>query len=102
MLMPSARHCRIAGTPSAVPGILTMTFARPHAFQRRLASAMVPCVSRARCGPTSIETKPSSVLQASYTGRKTSAALRTSATASASNTSAGDFPPAPSLRMSSS
>jgi hypothetical protein len=65
MLMPSERHWRIAGTPSAVPGILTMTFARPQDFQSRRASAIVPCVSRARCGPTSIETKPSSVFHSS-------------------------------------
>ncbi len=65
MLIPSERHVRIAGTPSAVPGIFTMTFGRAHDFQSRRASSIVPGVSRASLGCTSIETKPSSPAVAS-------------------------------------
>ncbi len=59
MLIPSERHWRIAGMPGPVAGILTMTLGRAHAFQSRRASTIVPSVSSARCGPTSIETNPS-------------------------------------------
>ena len=38
----------IAGMPSAVPGILIITFSRPTAFHSRRASSIVPLVSRAR------------------------------------------------------
>ncbi len=81
MLRPSERHCRMAGTPSAVPGILIITLGRLHWLQRRCASAIVARVSRARWGPTSIETKPSLPPLASKTGRNWSAAAPTSATA---------------------
>ena len=47
-LMPTLMSCRNAGIPSGVPGTLIITFSRPTAFHRRLASSSVPSVSRAR------------------------------------------------------
>ena len=49
----------MAGTPSFVPGILTITLGRSTAVNRKCASSMEPCVSWATPGDTSIETKPS-------------------------------------------
>jgi hypothetical protein len=59
MLIPSARQCSIAGMPSAVPGIFTITLGRLTACQSRSASAIVPAVSLPSVGETSIETVPS-------------------------------------------
>ena len=59
MLMPSASAAWIAGTPSIVAGILTMTFGRSTARHRRRASDSVSAVERASSGETSIEAKPS-------------------------------------------
>ena len=69
-----------------------MTLGRSTARQSRSASAMLPRVSRASPGETSIETKPSPPLVWSYTGRKRSAALLTSSTATASKISASVRP----------
>ena len=102
MLIPSAMHRRIAGTPAAVPGIFTMTFRRSHSCQSRRASRMEPSVSFARCGPTSIETNPSDPFVASKTGRNASAARRTSSTASCSKIANVSRPSPPARRTSSS
>ena len=45
MFMPSARHCRIAGSPCRVPGIFTITLGRSQDFQSRRTSSIVPSVS---------------------------------------------------------
>jgi hypothetical protein len=87
MLMPSVRRRSIAGQPSFVPGTLIIRFGRSTSDQRRRASAMVFSVSRASVGETSSDTKPSRPAVASYTGRKRSAAWRTSSTASRSKIS---------------
>jgi hypothetical protein len=55
-LIPAAMVALIAGTPSAVPGILIITLGRPTAFHRRAAASIVPCVSCASVGETSSET----------------------------------------------
>jgi len=61
----------MAGTPSRVPGILTSTLGRSTAANSRCASAIDPCVSRAKPGATSMLTKPSSPPLARYTGANT-------------------------------
>ena len=43
-----ADSCWIAGMPSAVPGILIITFSRPTAFHSRRASSIVPWCRGAR------------------------------------------------------
>ena len=67
-----------------------MTFGRSTARQSRSASVTLPAVSRATPGETSIDTKPSAALVRSYTGRKRSAAARTSSTSIASKISASE------------
>ena len=54
--MPPAVSSRIAGRPCGVPGTLTIRFLRSTARHRRLASSMVPWVSAARNGETSMLT----------------------------------------------
>ena len=68
----------MAGQPSGVPGILIIRFGWSTVFQRSAASATVASVSWARPGETSIETRPSTASVASYTGRITWHASRTS------------------------
>ena len=58
-LMPSARAAVIAGRPSTVAGILMNRFGRSTVAQSRRAAAIVPSVSRASRGSTSIDTRPS-------------------------------------------
>ncbi len=58
-LTPRAVSARIAGMPSCVAGTLTITLSRSIALHSRSASAIVPSVSWARAGDTSIETNPS-------------------------------------------
>ena len=58
-LIPSAISCSIAGIPSFVPGTFTITFGRSTRYHSRRASAIVPAVSNAWTGDTSMETKPS-------------------------------------------
>ena len=70
MLRPSLRHCRMAGTPSRVPGILTSTLGRSTAVKRRCASFADPSLSLARCGETSMLTKPSSPAGREVHGRE--------------------------------
>ena len=56
MLRPSLIIWRMAGTPSAVAGILTKTLGASSVWWSPRAAAMVPSVSRARPGSTSTET----------------------------------------------
>ena len=58
-LMPSARTAVIAGSPSRVAGILMKTFGRSTVDHRDFAEAIVPSVSLASRGSTSIDTRPS-------------------------------------------
>ncbi len=76
--MPLASTALIAGRPASVAGILISTFGRSTSHHSCLASATVAAVSWASRGSTSMETRPSRPLEASYTGRSTSAASRTS------------------------
>ena len=52
-------HSSIAGMPSAVAGIFTITFGFATSFHSRCASAIVRAVSFAQRGATSMLTKPS-------------------------------------------
>ena len=92
----------MAGTPSRVPGIFTNTLGRSTAVNRRWASAADASVSRARCGETSMLTKPSSPPVARYTGASTSQAARTSSITSRSRISAALSPCRPSVWIASS
>ena len=58
-LIPASSVAAIAGMPSAVAGILIITFGRSSRAQSSLACAIVPSVSCARSGETSTDTKPS-------------------------------------------
>ena len=77
-LMPSASVAVIAGRPSFVAGILMNRLGRSTSHHNALASATVRAVSPARRGSTSMETRPSTPCEASYAGRITSQAQRTS------------------------
>ncbi len=59
MLIPSDRHWVMAGSPSAVAGILMNRLGRSTSHQSARASAMVLAVSLAIRGSTSMETRPS-------------------------------------------
>ena len=50
MLRPSEIICRMAGTPSAVAGILTIRLGRLIRSCSERAASMVPAVSLARTG----------------------------------------------------
>ncbi len=54
----------IAGRPGLVAGILISTLGRSTIFHRSAAWAVVPSVSMASPGSTSIETRPSTPLVA--------------------------------------
>ena len=84
MLMPLKIDSSMAGMPAGVPGIFTITFCRFRDSKSRFASAIVPFVSFASSGLTSMLMKPSPPLQRSYTGRKISADLLMSSRTSAS------------------
>ena len=58
----------------------------------RVAAAMLPCVSAASSGDTSIDTQPSTPSVASNTGRNRSAARRRSSSASSMNSASPDLP----------
>jgi len=97
-VMPAPRTAVIAGSPALVAGILIITFGRSTSANSRLAASIVPCVSWARRGDTSSETKPSrnrayplanSSLELSWTTASRSHAFCTSATASVSKTLSG-------------
>jgi len=77
-LIPSARVCVMAGRPSRVAGILMKMFGRSTSAHSSRAWLIVPSVSRARRGSTSIDTRPSTPPVAWCTSLKTSAAARTS------------------------
>src|SRR5690349_12937119 len=77
--MPRPMTSVIAGRPAFVAGILIITFGRSTSQESCLASATVAPVLWARRGSTSMETRPSRPAVASYTGRRMSAAARTSA-----------------------
>ena len=53
---PRAIISSMAGSPGSVAGILTNRFGRSIRSWRRWASAIVPSVSKASVGSTSIET----------------------------------------------
>ena len=55
-LIPAAVDCRIASSPSSVPGILIITLGRSRRCQRCCAASMVASVSRASEGATSMLT----------------------------------------------
>jgi hypothetical protein len=99
--MPSAIAAVIAGRPSTVAGILISTFGRSTAAHSAFAEAMVASVSLARVGSTSIETRPSSLVD-SATGARMSQALRTSSVVSPKMTSSTSLPSATSERSCSS
>src|SRR6478752_8920782 len=90
-LIPSAIAAVMAGSPSLVAGILISTFERSTADQRARAEAMVPSVSLARSGSTSIETRPSA-LSSPASGAKMSQALRTSSVVTSKITRSTDSP----------
>ncbi len=78
-LIPSDRHCVIAGRPCRVAGILMNRFGRSASHHSARASAMVlPGSSVAILGSASSDTQPSTPPVASYTGRSTSHAQRMS------------------------
>ena len=58
-LIPSDRHCVIAGSPAGVAGILMSRFGRFTIHHSARASAMVLAVSPASLGSTSSDTRPS-------------------------------------------
>src|SRR5713226_2765187 len=58
-LMPCAVSARIAGNPCFVAGTLTIRFSRSTSRHRRFASAIVPSLSFASEGETSMLTNPS-------------------------------------------
>jgi hypothetical protein len=59
ILRPSLMSCRMAGMPSLVAGTFTITLGRLILLKKRRASAMLPAVSWANLGDTSMLTKPS-------------------------------------------
>ena len=77
-LIPSASVAVIAGRPASVAGILMNRFGRSTSHHSALASATVRSDSWASRGSTSMETRPSTPALASYDGRITSQAHRTS------------------------
>ncbi|MCY1303592.1 hypothetical protein D9M70_533060 [compost metagenome] len=76
--MPSARVAVMASRPSRVAGILMRTLSLLTFLYRCFASAMVPAVSQARRGSTSMDTRPSTPLVAAATGANRSQASATS------------------------
>src|SRR2546430_2317113 len=63
MLWPLEIWSKIAGNPSFVAGIFTMTFGRLQRSRRSSAIRIVPRVLLARVGATSMLTKPSRPLR---------------------------------------
>ena len=101
-LIPSASVSVIAGAPAVVAGILMKRFSRSTSAHRARADASVASVSWARSGATSIETRPSTPPEASYAGRMTSHASRTSVVVSAKTVSSTPEPSAARARTCSS
>ena len=65
MLRPSAIIRWMAGRPSGVAGIFTYRLGRAILSWRARAAPIVPSVSAARAGSTSIDTKPSTPFEMS-------------------------------------
>ena len=82
----------IAGRPSIVAGTLIITFGRSTIDQSSLPAAIVPAVSRARRGSTSILTRPSKPPLLENIGANRSHARRTSSVVSFLTTSSTDAP----------
>ena len=77
----------MAGKPSIVAGTLIRTFGRSIISHNSLPAAIVPSVSRARRGSTSILTRPSKPLLFEKIGANNSQACRTSSVVSFFTTS---------------
>ena len=77
----------MAGSPALVAGIFTNMFGRSTSHHSARASAIVRSVPCAIRGSTSIDTRPSTPSLASYAGRSTSQAHRTSNVVSARSAS---------------
>ena len=86
-LIPAAISAVIAGRPSTVAGTLIITFGRSMIAHNSLPAAIVPWVSRARRGSTSILTRPSKPLLLENIGANKSQAWRTSSVVSFLTTS---------------
>ena len=67
-LIPAAMSAVIAGNPSIVAGTFIITFGRSTIDQSSWPASIVPAVSRARRGSTSILTRPSKPLLLENTG----------------------------------
>ncbi len=80
--MPAPMVAVMAGRPSTVAGILMSALGRSTVAQSSAAWLIVPSVSCARRGSTSIDTRPSSPSLAPQTGMRTSHAARTSSVVS--------------------
>jgi len=100
--MPSAVSVVIAGSPAAVAGTLTITFGRPTSRCRRRASSIVPAVSPASRGLTSMLARPSSPCVRACTGASRSQTRRISSTASDSNSTGPERPSAAPRAIASS
>ena len=98
-LIPSARQAVIAGMLRLVAGILMNRLGRSTSRHSTRAWAMVASVSSASRGSTSIETRPSTPSVASYTGRSTSQASRTSVAVSSRSASVTPAPRAARSRI---
>ena len=83
----------MAGRPSSVAGILMNRFGRSTLRQRLRADSMVPSVSKASAGATSIETRPSRPPERSNVSANTSQAFLTSSVVISAITSSTDAPP---------
>src|SRR5438132_11203450 len=82
MLWPFEIWSRIAGTPSFVAGILTITFGRRHRSRRSSAHLMFWRVLLSTVDETSMLTNPSLPFVLLYTGLSVSAPVWTSLTIS--------------------
>ena len=85
--MPAAISAVIAGKPSIVAGTLIITLGRSMIDHSSFPAAIVPSVSRARRGSTSILTRPSKPLLLEKIGENKSHAWRTSSVVSFFTTS---------------
>ena len=89
---PAKMASSIAGSPSGVPGIFTNRFGRSACLWICNASVIVPAVSLASSGDTSIDTQPSTPAVRSNSGRNRSAARRRSSSASSTNSASLQTP----------
>ena len=88
---PAKIASSMAGSPSAVPGILMKRLGLPARLWRSTAAARVLFVSWARSGETSSDTQPSTPSVRAKTGWNRSAARVRSASASGKNRSSPDL-----------